>query len=149
MIDELAQTAKPTDNNQAEATGVGPWVRPFAVDYVVAPKPNVDTTVGVSTAEWTAFAPDGHPLAEPLRAALAKAGVGDGVLLCLNEDSDAGDITNKGQMIRTRVHEVRQAGRNTMGVKLINLKPGEKLNAIAPVVSQQEEEQAEGTVSTP
>lgn len=92
MIDELAQTAKPTDNSHAEVTGVGPWVRPFAVDYVVAPKPSVETTVGLSTAEWTAFAPDGHPLTEPLRAALAKAGVGDGVLLCLNEDSDAGDV---------------------------------------------------------
>jgi DNA gyrase subunit A len=53
-------------------------------------------------------------------------------------------ITNKGQMIRTRVREIREAGRNTMGVKLIDLKTGEKLSAIAPVVSQEEEDQAEG-----
>jgi DNA gyrase subunit A len=53
-------------------------------------------------------------------------------------------ITNKGQMIRTRVREIRETSRNTMGVKLIDLKTGEKLSAIAPVVSQEEEEQAEG-----
>jgi DNA gyrase subunit A len=48
-------------------------------------------------------------------------------------------ITNKGQMIRTRVAEIRPTGRNTMGVKLINLKGQEKLTAIAPVVSDEEE----------
>src|SRR5205807_3402445 len=52
-------------------------------------------------------------------------------------------ITTKGQMVRTRVKEIRETGRNTMGVKLMNLKAGEKLQAIAPVVSQAEEEQAQ------
>ena len=45
-------------------------------------------------------------------------------------------ITNKGQMVRTRVKEIRETGRNTMGVKLMDLRNGEKLQAIAPVVSQ-------------
>jgi DNA gyrase subunit A len=49
-------------------------------------------------------------------------------------------ITNKGQMERTRVKEIRETGRNTMGVKLMDLRNGEKLQAIAPVVSQTEEE---------
>ena len=52
-------------------------------------------------------------------------------------------ITNKGQMVRTRVREIRQTGRNTMGVKLMDLRNGEKLQAIAPVVSQAEEEEAQ------
>jgi DNA gyrase subunit A len=52
-------------------------------------------------------------------------------------------ITTKGQMVRTRVKEIRVVGRNTMGVKLMDLRNGEKLQAIAPVVSQIEEE-AEG-----
>ena len=52
-------------------------------------------------------------------------------------------ITTKGQMVRTRVKEIRVVGRNTMGVKLMDLRNGEKLQAIAPVVSQVEEE-AEG-----
>jgi DNA gyrase subunit A len=49
-------------------------------------------------------------------------------------------ITNKGQMVRTRVKEIRETGRNTMGVKLMDLRNGEKLQAIAPVVSQVQEE---------
>jgi len=48
--------------------------------------------------------------------------------------------TTKGQMVRTRVKEIRVVGRNTMGVKLMDLRNGEKLQAIAPVVSQAEEE---------
>ena len=49
-------------------------------------------------------------------------------------------ITNKGQMVRTRVKEIRETGRNTMGVKLMDLRNGEKLQAIAPVVSEAQEE---------
>jgi DNA gyrase subunit A len=52
-------------------------------------------------------------------------------------------ITTKGQMVRTRVKEIRVVGRNTMGVKLMDLRNGEKLQAIAPVVSQQTEAEAE------
>ncbi len=48
-------------------------------------------------------------------------------------------ITTKGQMVRTRVKEIRETGRNAMGVKLLTLREGEKLQAIAPVVSQTEE----------
>src|SRR5712672_1550144 len=47
-------------------------------------------------------------------------------------------ITTKGQLIRTRVKEIRETGRNAMGVKLLALREGEKLQAIAPVVSQAE-----------
>jgi len=52
-------------------------------------------------------------------------------------------ITTKGQMVRTRVGEIRETSRNAMGVKLINLPEGEKLQAIAPVVSDAEEDAAE------
>jgi DNA gyrase subunit A len=52
-------------------------------------------------------------------------------------------ITTKGQMVRTRVKEIRETGRNTMGVKLMGLREGEKLQAIAPVVSQESEAEAE------
>ena len=60
-------------------------------------------------------------------------------------------ITTKGQMVRTRVKEIRIVGRNTMGVKLMDLRDGEKLQAIAPVVSQAEEEAqtAEATIEKP
>jgi DNA gyrase subunit A len=52
-------------------------------------------------------------------------------------------ITTKGQMVRTRVKEIRETGRNAMGVKLMDLRNPEKLQAIAPVVSQTDEETPE------
>jgi len=45
-------------------------------------------------------------------------------------------ITTGGQLVRTHILGIREAGRNTIGVKLINLQVGEKLQAIAPVVSR-------------
>jgi DNA gyrase subunit A len=52
-------------------------------------------------------------------------------------------------MVRTRVKEIRETGRNTMGVKLMDLRNDEKLQAIAPVVSQAEEEEAQSTEVPP
>jgi DNA gyrase subunit A len=49
-------------------------------------------------------------------------------------------LTQTGQMVRTPVKDIREAGRNTQGVKLINLTAGDKLTAIARVVSENEEE---------
>lgn len=65
--------------------------------------------------------------------------------LTVTESDELMLITTKGQMVRTRVSEIRAVGRNTMGVKLMNLKSGEKLQAIAPVVSQEKEETAEAS----
>jgi DNA gyrase subunit A len=49
-------------------------------------------------------------------------------------------ITVTGQMVRTRVSDIREAGRNTQGVKLIDLEAPDKLQAIAPVISEEKEE---------
>ena len=54
-------------------------------------------------------------------------------------------ITVGGQMVRTGVKDIREAGRNTMGVKLINLDGGDKLQAIAPVVSEDKDDEAATT----
>ena len=51
-------------------------------------------------------------------------------------------ITTGGQMVRTFVRDIREAGRNTQGVKLIDLAEGDKLQAIAPVISEQQEDAA-------
>jgi len=53
-------------------------------------------------------------------------------------------ITFKGQMVRISVNGIREAGRNTQGVKLINLETGDKLQAIAPVVGEDKEDSAIG-----
>ncbi len=51
-------------------------------------------------------------------------------------------ITVKGQMVRTFVKDIREAGRNTQGVKLIELESGDKLQAIAPVIGEDKEDAA-------
>jgi DNA gyrase subunit A len=56
-------------------------------------------------------------------------------------------ITAGGQMVRTFVKDIREAGRNTQGVKLVGLAEGDKLQAIAPVISEQQEEAAAGDIA--
>ena len=58
-------------------------------------------------------------------------------------------ITTKGKMVRIRARQIRETGRNTMGVKLIELKPGSKLQAIAPVVSGEDDPSEEVEIITP
>jgi DNA gyrase subunit A len=53
-------------------------------------------------------------------------------------------LTQQGQMVRTPVKDIREAGRNTQGVKLINLTAGDKLTAIARVISETDEPEAQG-----
>jgi DNA gyrase subunit A len=53
-------------------------------------------------------------------------------------------LTQQGQMVRTPVKDIREAGRNTQGVKLINLNTGDKLTAIARVISETDEPEAPG-----
>jgi DNA gyrase subunit A len=53
-------------------------------------------------------------------------------------------ITVGGQMVRTCVKDIRETGRNTQGVKLINLEPNDKLQAIAPVISEETGDTEEG-----
>ncbi|MCU0786624.1 MAG: DNA gyrase subunit A [Verrucomicrobia bacterium] len=64
--------------------------------------------------------------------------------LTVRETDEIMLITNQGQMVRTFVQHIREAGRNTMGVKLVNLDEGDKLQAIAPVISERQEDEAGG-----
>jgi len=69
-----------------------------------------------------------------------KTGGVAGALTVRNED-ELMLITNKGKMVRTRIKEIRETGRNAQGVKLIDLRAGEVLQGIAPVVSDKEDEE--------
>jgi DNA gyrase subunit A len=48
-------------------------------------------------------------------------------------------ITAQGMIIRTGLDEIRSIGRNTQGVRLINLKPGDKLVAAEKIISEEAE----------
>ncbi|MFZ9920350.1 MAG: DNA gyrase subunit A, partial [Terrimicrobiaceae bacterium] len=61
--------------------------------------------------------------------------------LTVRDDDELMLITNKGKMVRTRIKEIRETGRNAQGVKLIDLRSGEVLQGIAPVISDEEEEE--------
>jgi DNA gyrase subunit A len=49
-------------------------------------------------------------------------------------------ISDQGTLVRTRVSEVSQSGRNTQGVRLIRLKDNEKLVGVEQVAETEEEE---------
>jgi len=67
--------------------------------------------------------------------------------LTVNDNDEIMLITVAGQMVRTAVKDIRATGRNTQGVKLINLDAGDKLQAIAQVISEEIEEVPETTAS--
>jgi DNA gyrase subunit A len=48
-------------------------------------------------------------------------------------------ITSGGVLIRTRVHEIREMGRNTQGVILIQLDEGEKLAGLEKLLESEDE----------
>jgi DNA gyrase subunit A len=49
-------------------------------------------------------------------------------------------ISASGKMVRTAVKDIREAGRNTQGVKLLSLDSKDKLTAIAPVISEEQQD---------
>jgi DNA gyrase subunit A len=58
----------------------------------------------------------------------------------VNEDDEIMLITTGGVLIRTRVKEIRELGRATQGVTLINLGEGEKLSGLEKIVETDDEE---------
>lgn len=56
-------------------------------------------------------------------------------------------ITTGGVLIRTRVSEIRELGRATQGVTLINLGPDEKLRGLEKVAESEHDDDDEDAVS--
>jgi enediyne polyketide synthase len=88
-LDTLATTA--TSGEPAVAAivaGVGDWSRAWFVDLddVALPARPGLGAASEASGSWQVFAEPNDPLAEPLRHALARAGVGGGVLVCLPEN---------------------------------------------------------------
>ena len=90
MLDQLSESALPTDQPATAAFGVAPWVRPFLVDWVPTPAGSAAGPTGAG--EWQVFATERHPLAAELRQALHAANLGSGVLLCLPHDCDESHV---------------------------------------------------------
>src|SRR6185295_18202557 len=74
---------------------------------------------------------------------------GDVVKLCLVRDKDqVMVITDQGQVIRTRVAEIRETGRNAQGVRVIRLQEGERVVDVEPF-AESESEGGSGTSVPP
>jgi enediyne polyketide synthase len=89
-------TADGTAGRAVEVPGAAEWVRAFRVDLdelpLPAPAPAPVPAARRGAGPWRAYAPAGHPLAEPLRAALERAHLGPGVLACLPADCAVDDL---------------------------------------------------------
>ncbi|HKY64435.1 MAG TPA: DNA gyrase subunit A [bacterium] len=64
----------------------------------------------------------------------------------VNDSDEIMVITTKGKIIRTPVNTISVIGRNTQGVRLINLEPGEEVSAVAKLAEAEGED--EGDVQT-
>ncbi len=60
--------------------------------------------------------------------------------ISVKEDDEIMLITNKGQMVRTKVKDIRESGRNTQGVYLVRLEKGDRLHGVARVVETDEKD---------
>jgi DNA gyrase subunit A len=58
----------------------------------------------------------------------------------VTEDDQLMLVTNAGKIIRLRIKDIRVIGRNTQGVRLIDLEEGERVVSLARVVEKEEEE---------
>ncbi len=62
----------------------------------------------------------------------------------VTEDDGIMLITDVGTLVRTRVAEVSVMGRNTQGVRLVNLGSGERLVGIERIVEEDQDDEDEG-----
>jgi len=63
--------------------------------------------------------------------------------LTVNENDEIMLITTSGKIIRMSVNSIPVIGRNTQGVRLINLEEGEHVSAVAKLAEAEEDETEE------
>jgi DNA gyrase subunit A len=59
----------------------------------------------------------------------------------VTEDDQLMLVTNKGKIIRLRIKELRVIGRNTQGVRLIDIEEGERVVSLARLAEKEDEEE--------
>jgi DNA gyrase subunit A len=70
-------------------------------------------------------------------------------ILPVTDKDDLMIITDKGQVIRTKISGISLLGRNTQGVRLINVKPDEKVVAVEKIVDPDEDAEGGEPTETP
>ena len=123
---EIMQGRNPAaDKQKAKATAAKDWsVRELVKDY------RAKKLVRLAESTQTSYG-------RHLKRVEKKLGA-----LTVRDSDEIMLITVGGQMVRIPVQGIREAGRNTQGVKLVNLAEKDKLQAIAPVVGEDKEDAA-------
>jgi DNA gyrase subunit A len=133
-------------------SAVGVWgIRPEKGDYVVG--------VEIVDPKATLLVAGSHGIGKrtPFDEYRVQSRGGKGIITIKTTDkvgdvvgalsvTDADEVmlsTAQGQTVRCPCKDIRVAGRNTQGVKLIGLDKGDKLVALARVISEQQEQAAE------
>ncbi len=70
-------------------------------------------------------------------------------ILSVKEDTDLMIITKQGQIIRIDSGEIRQAGRSTQGVRLVNVEAGDQVAAASPIPEAAEPAEGNGQDDLP
>lgn len=70
-------------------------------------------------------------------------------VLSVRDGDDVMLITQQGMVNRTHVHEIRVVGRNTQGVRVMNLNEGDRIASIAKVAREDAVEDTPGKESAP
>src|SRR5438876_7299346 len=70
-------------------------------------------------------------------------------VIAVREDDDIMLITTQGMVNRTHVREIRVIGRNTQGVRIMNLNEADKIASIAKVANEDVQEEPPGQESLP
>ncbi len=70
-------------------------------------------------------------------------------ILPVSDKDDLMIITDKGQVIRTKISGISLLGRNTQGVRLINVKPDEKVVAVEKIAESEDDGSDGETSETP
>ncbi|MBF0523299.1 MAG: DNA gyrase subunit A, partial [Candidatus Omnitrophica bacterium] len=63
-------------------------------------------------------------------------------VLSVMPDDEIMSVTKNGMMVRCPPHEIRQTGRSTQGVRLMNLDKGDELMSVAIIAAKEDEEEA-------
>jgi DNA gyrase subunit A len=59
----------------------------------------------------------------------------------VTEDDQLMLVSNKGKIIRLRIKDIRVIGRNTQGVRLIDIEEGERVVSLARLAEKEDEEE--------
>jgi DNA gyrase subunit A len=70
-------------------------------------------------------------------------------VIAVHEDDDIMLITTQGMVNRTHVSEIRVVGRNTQGVRIMNLNEGDMIASIAKIAREEEDEPPAATTPPP